>query len=110
MRTVRQLHDEAMQLAQLALVAQHTGEIDRAVELSRRAYNLETKAASLVPDEASSEPTKSILYRSAASLALNCGEIREAERLAAIGLIGNPPDRVAGELRDLLKKIFSTEQ
>jgi hypothetical protein len=106
MKTVRQLHDEAMQLAQLALVARHTGEIDRAAELSRQAYNIETKAASLVPDEPSSEPTRSILYRSAASLALNCGEIREAERLSAIGLAGNPPDRIAAELRGLLKKIY----
>ena len=30
MHTVRSLHDEAMELAQLALVARHTGDLERA--------------------------------------------------------------------------------
>jgi hypothetical protein len=47
------------------------------------------------------EPTRSVLFRSAATLALRCGELREAEKLASIGLSGHPPDEIADELREV---------
>ena len=52
-----------------------------------------------------SEPTRSVLHRSAASLAFRCGEYREAERLIARALLGNPPEEIADELRRLNNKI-----
>lgn len=52
------------------------------------------------------EPTRSILYRSAASLALKCEKLQEAEKLIAGGLLGNPPDEIADELRDLLENVY----
>ena len=52
------------------------------------------------------EPTRSVLHRSAASLALECDEIREAERLIGRALSGNPPDEIAEELRDLLEDVY----
>jgi hypothetical protein len=48
------------------------------------------------------EPTHSVLHRSAAVLALECSELREAERLIGRALAGNPPVDIANELRDLL--------
>jgi len=45
------------------------------------AYELESQAAHLAAQKNDSEPTRSILHRSAASLALDCGLSREAERL-----------------------------
>ena len=51
------------------------------------------------------EPTRSVLLRSAASLALDCGEVRQSERLIAQGLVGNPPEEIANELRDLLEQV-----
>ena len=50
MTSVRSLHDEAMKLSQLALVARHTGERQRAEGLARQADELEARAAELVPD------------------------------------------------------------
>jgi hypothetical protein len=44
------------------------------------------------------------LLRSAATLALDCGEYRQAERLASIGLAGNPPAEIAVELREVLER------
>jgi hypothetical protein len=37
-------------------------------------------------------------------LALQCQEYREAERLIATALSGNPPVEIAEELRELLEK------
>ncbi|WP_243146698.1 hypothetical protein [Scytonema sp. UIC 10036] len=57
------------------------------------------------------EPTRSILHRSAAVLAVECSELRSAERLIGRALAGNPPDDIANELRDLLiEEIYSRRQ
>jgi hypothetical protein len=55
-----------------------------------------------VADQFNLEPTRSVLHRSAAALALECSELREAERLIGRALAGNPPEEIANELRDLL--------
>lgn len=105
MNEIRKLHERAMELAQMAFVARLKGDSERASKLSLEAYENEVRAARLVPDELSSEPTRSVLYRSAASLALDCNELREAERLIAAGLAGYPPEEIAEELRDLLEEV-----
>ncbi len=64
----------------------------------------ESGAADLLRQEYQLEPTRSILYRSAASLALRCENYQEAERLTRNGLAGNPPEEIASELRDLLQE------
>jgi hypothetical protein len=68
MSTVRELHDKAMHLAQLALLARQQGKLEEAKDLARQACVLETKAADMIPEDEDSEPTRSILYQSAASL------------------------------------------
>jgi hypothetical protein len=37
---------------------------------------------------------------------MECGEAREAERLIAIALSGNPPGEIAEELRDLWQQVY----
>ena len=105
MSEVRNFHDEAMALAEMASVAKLRGELEQAGNLHRQAYDKESKAAELVTRGASLEPTRSILLRSAASLAIDCNEFREAERLIATALSGNPPADIAEELRDLLEQV-----
>lgn len=105
MTTVRELHDEAMKLSHLALVARETGDFQRAENLARQALTYEAEAASLVPDGRSSEPTRSILYRSAASLAYQCKDFYTAQQLIAKGLSGYPPARVEQELKMLLDQV-----
>jgi hypothetical protein len=105
MSSVRELHDEAMRLAQLALVARHHGESERAEAIAREAYEYETRAAHLVPEGEASEPTRSILFRSAASLAFQCGELKIAQRLIAEGLSGYPPAQVETELKELYEQV-----
>ena len=101
------LHDEAMQLAEQAALARLKGDTGGASSLLRRALDKERRAASLVASDLSLEPTRSVLHRSAASLAHQCGELREAEKLAAVALAGDPPDDIADELRDLLRELLA---
>ena len=105
MSQIKELHEKAMYLAEMAVVTKLQGDLERANQLFRQAYENEAKAARLMPEEPSPEPTRSILYRSAASLALDCNEYREAERLIALGLAGQPPEEIAIELRDLFDKV-----
>lgn len=105
MSDVRQLHNRAMELAQLAIVAREKGEGQKAEDLARQAYGYEAQAADLIPEAESSEPTRSILYRSAASLAYQCKELQIAQRLIAKGLSGHPPPQVEQELKDLWDQV-----
>lgn len=105
MNHIRQLHKEAMALAEMAFIARLEGDLEQAIQFSRRAYEGEAQAARLLSKAGATEPTRSVFYRSAASFALNCNELREAERLIAEGLAGDPPAEIAEELRDLYEKV-----
>lgn len=91
MSQIQQLHQQAMDLAEMAEVAKLRGDSIKAKELFKEAFVKEAEAASLLVNNVEVEPARSILHRSAASLAINCGEINTAERLIAIALSGNPP-------------------
>lgn len=102
---INSLHRQAMDSAGRAFQADIHGDYATAETLFREAFDLERRAALLVTDS-SVEPTRSVLLRSAASLAVDCHEFREAERLIAIGLSGNPPPPIADELRNLLETVY----
>lgn len=106
MSTVRELHNQAMDLAEEALRASRKGKATKAKELFAKALDFEKQASDKVISNGNAEPTRSILLRSAASLALNCNKFREAEQLIATALAGNPPQQVAEELRDLLEQVY----
>jgi hypothetical protein len=97
------LHQSAMERTQEAVLAQDP---KVARELFLRALELERRAAELWEDSRNEEPTRSILFRSAAALAWSCQDYTEAERLARKGLEGSPPGNVARELDELLEKVY----
>lgn len=105
MSQIQQLHKQAMDLAEAAFTAKLRGYLEQANQLSRQAFEKESQAAALIANQLDAEPTRSVLHRSAASLAIDCGEFRAAERLIAIALSGNPPQEIAQELKDLFIKI-----
>lgn len=102
--SVRDLHQDAMHWAGEGLRARLKGDAERAREYFIKALESEREAAEQVPAKPPIEPTRSVLFRSAASLAMDCGLYREAERLAATGLAGEPPDDIADELRDVIDR------
>lgn len=108
---VEGLHREAMELVDQAVLARQRGEADLVLKLARSAFNKERAAADMVAYQFGLEPTRSVLHRSAATLAIECGELRQAERLIGRALAGNPPADIADELRDLiLTEVYSQRQ
>ncbi|MGA9381769.1 MAG: hypothetical protein WBV73_23655 [Phormidium sp.] len=111
MQDVETLHREAMELVDQAVLARQRGDAEAVIALSRAAFTKERAAADLVADRFDLEPTRSVLHRSAAVLAIECGELRDAERLIGRALAGNPPDDITDELRDLLlEEIYSQRE
>jgi hypothetical protein len=95
-----------MDLAEAAAAALREGDGQRAEELYAAAFEFEREAAERIAPNLQAETTRSVLHRSAASLALNCNRLRDAERLIAIALTGDPPPAIAEELRDLLEQVY----
>lgn len=109
MSSVRELHDQAVEFGHLANTAREAGDLDGALELARRAFDLESQAVGLIPDGIESEPTRSILYRSAASFAFQCNDLEEARRMAGLGLSGYPSPKIERDLLAVLDQVkFST--
>lgn len=106
MNEAQALHREAMELAEEAALEQAAGRVGRAKELFAAAFDRERLAAERLDLHLDVEPTRSVLFRSAASLALDCDDARSAEKLIARGLAGDPPPEIASELRDLLEQVY----
>jgi hypothetical protein len=98
-----ELHHQAMDYAEEAFVARRRRkDIAEFNRLIRLAYELESRAAMMI--EVGFEPSRGILYRSAATLALDCEEYDAAEFLAATGIAGKPPNFLADELREVFER------
>lgn len=101
------LHNEAMDLTLKGdIAANGDPKGDESIALYTEAFEKEREAALLADFMQNPEPGLSILYRSAASLAMQCGRYREAEQLIAKALSGNPTEELARELRQLLQNIY----
>ena len=104
--TCDQLHQKAMDMANDALTAEKKGNQAQAIKAYTLAFQYEKQAAMILAYDFTVEPSRSVLFRSAAYLALKAKQYPEAERMAAFGLIGNPPAEIAFELRAALKETF----
>lgn len=104
MNNATELHAAAMDRAELAMLARLGHEYDQARLLFGEALQLELRALNALKTM-NAEPTRSILRRSAATLALDCGEPLVAEKLIAQGLADGAPASIADELRDLMEQV-----
>ena len=71
----------------------------------RQAFELEKECAVALQEKEDMEPSRSILFRSAASLALQCSCYRDAMWLVEAALKGDPPADIRNELFTISKKI-----
>lgn len=108
MASYKDIHNKAMDLAFFGDREMNAGNEQKAKELYHEAFEAEREAAFTAQDNGTPEPGLSILFRSAASLALQCKEYREAERIIAHALAGNPTNEIAAELRELLLDVYET--
>ena len=99
-------HNEAMALVDQADAAQRRRDTVREQQLRHEAF-LKEKEVALACAERKDTPaaTLAILLCSAASLASETGQPREAERLIARALSGDPPHALAEVLRELWEKV-----
>ena len=103
-REVNRLHRKAMEFADESFVVRLEGNREEYLRCTRLALEKEAAAADLMVDE-DVEPTRSVLHRSAATLAWRCEEYDRAKRLIYRALAGNPPPDIEYELNDLLGKV-----
>ncbi|MDR1595027.1 MAG: hypothetical protein LBS43_11180 [Prevotellaceae bacterium] len=102
---IKDLHSKAMELADMADLEKMRGNKSESVSLYEQSYSLEYEAAMSAHENKAGEPAVSVLLRSAASLAMICKKYREAEKLIALALSGEPPQEIADELRNLMDNI-----
>lgn len=106
MTSVTILHDKAMEFSDRALLEKRRNNGAKFKSLTKKALDFELRAVECVRGDLGLEPTRSILFQSAASLAIDYQDFRLAEQLIAAALAGNPPDLVAEDLRDLLEQPY----
>ena len=98
-----------MDLFELGLLTARAGKLGESRVLLKEALENEARAADLVAKDYALEPTRSILCRSAASIALRIGDTEQAKRYVDAGLAGNPPEDIKGELAILNEQILVLE-
>lgn len=101
---IQQIHRQAISLAREADLHLENDDLENYHSSIKEAFRLEKRAAEELKDRYESEPTRSVLYRSAASLAFKCANYSDAIDLIIEALKGNPFEEIRLELLDLLKK------
>lgn len=95
------LHRKAMKLAQEGFLIIDKNP-ERAISYFKEALALEGEVATSYSGQNGKEPARSVLFRSAASLAKLSNDYSQLNYLAKAGLAGNPPKEVFDELLSLL--------
>jgi hypothetical protein len=103
--STRELHELAMGLFEESLIARHAQDERHLRDLLSEAIKLECAAADSVADDLALEPTRSLLHRSAASMALQNFDTKTARRYVDAGLKGNVPESIKSELQTLSEQI-----
>jgi len=104
-KEAEELHDQAMKYADRALSSRLAGTEAQTRVLLKAAFEHEQRAADAVAGVLDFEPTRSVLHRSAATLAIECGDTAAAEKLIHRALAGDPPQAIGEELRDMLEQV-----
>lgn len=106
---INQQHEQAMELAEAAFFAKRASEMEKAKQLYMESFQLEKEAAMRLVDHYTQEPSRSVLFKGAATLALECEQMQEAERMIRFALLGSPPRQIKEELQEMLATIQMEE-
>jgi hypothetical protein len=105
----RELHERAMELFEASLLARHAEDEGRMNRFLAQALKLECEAADTVADDYALEPTRFLLHRSAAAMALSSFDTKTARRYVEAAFEGKPPAEVESELQKLSEQITILE-
>ncbi|GIW23485.1 MAG: hypothetical protein KatS3mg068_2492 [Candidatus Sericytochromatia bacterium] len=104
LNTFYEKHNQAMNLFEEYLLLKRKGNDDK--NLLKKAYELEKEVALSFKNSYDKEPTRAILFKSAASIAFNADElIEEAEKMCDYALDGKPFIEIKKEVENLKKEI-----
>ena len=109
MDKLRLIHNEAMDLAQMAQIAARQGTKAQADAMFLQAFNKERDAALMAYENQHPQPGLSILLQSASHLAVTCKLPRDAEKLIGLALSGDAPAEIRQDLRRLLATLDNIE-
>jgi hypothetical protein len=101
MTEIEKFHNQAMDLAENAFLARQKGDIHAFVQLSKEAFVLEKAAAMMLQKHLESEPSRSILFKSAAFLAFDAQEFQECRNMITHTLLGKPDTIIKAEMNQL---------
>ena len=104
MTQANDLHNQAMEYVDDAFFARKRGDEQAALRSFEQALAKETAAIDALEERERVQPMYSVLYRSAAALALDCGRLSEAKTLAYKGLALGPYTEIEEELLDVLEQ------
>lgn len=104
-KEVDELHEIAMNGAEEAIFNERKGYRNKAKELYRDALYYEERAANLLLDKFDIEPTRSVLFKSAAWLAYKSDDYDKVKILVKHVFEGNPDNIIVEEMNTLLDKI-----
>jgi hypothetical protein len=99
------LHKGAMNASDTALFLRNRGEENLAFRALQRAHRLEQMAAEVFAEGLNYQPTRAVLYRSAAALALQARAFSSAEALCIEGRRGAIPNEIAEEIEEIEKEL-----
>ena len=105
MNSINQLHTEAMNIAENAFLAQQRGDKMTFVQLSKEAFLLEKAAAMLLQNQLDAEPSRSILFKSAAFLAFDAQEYQACRDMITYTLLGKPDNIIKAEMNQLFDEV-----
>ena len=105
MNSINQLHEEAMNMAENAFLAQQKGDKMTFVQLSKKAFLLEKEAALLLQNKLDAEPNRSVLFKSAAFLAFDAQEYQECRDMITYTLLGKPDNIIKAEMNQLFDEV-----
>jgi hypothetical protein len=105
MSKINQLHDQAMDIAEKAFLARQKGDNIAFVKLSKESFLLERAAAMLLKDRLEVEPSRSILFKSAAFLAFDAQEYQACRDMITYTLLGKPDAVIKTEMKALFQEV-----
>ena len=105
MSKINQLHDQAMDIAEKAFLAQQAGDKTAFIRLSKEAFLLGKTAAMALKDKAEAEPSRTILFKSAAFLAFDAQEYQACRDMITYTLLGRPDPSIKSEMKALFLEV-----
>ncbi len=103
---IRKIHRQAMALAKRANEAKNKQRFHEFNLLTKESLKLELLASNVLKDEFDTEPTRSVLLLTAATLASNIESFEQSRDLLQTALAGKPHIEIKEELEKLLSEVL----